>query len=171
MLIDDFSRADGRSALGTRWDGFSDRVMGGRSDLSAGYREHDGQRVLVLEGQVRLDNNGGFIQVRLPLSDERADFDAGAYRGLRVTARALRAGPYYVHLRSADNRRPWSYYRARLELSEDWQAVELPFANFEPQSLSQPLDPERLRSLAIVAYGEAFEAEIEVSRIEWIESP
>jgi len=33
LLIDDFSAE--QSALGTRWEGFSDRVMGGRSDLNA----------------------------------------------------------------------------------------------------------------------------------------
>jgi len=35
LLIDDFSREDGRSALGTEWRAFTDRVMGGVSRGSA----------------------------------------------------------------------------------------------------------------------------------------
>jgi hypothetical protein len=35
LLIDDFSRTDGRSALGTEWQTFTDHVMGGVSQGSA----------------------------------------------------------------------------------------------------------------------------------------
>ena len=169
MLIDDFS-AD-RSALGTGWQGFTDRVMGGRSDIQAGYREVDGRRVLAMAGQVRLDNNGGFIQVRLPLDARGRDFDAGDFQGLRIEVRAVRPGAYYLHLRSADTRRPWAYYRARLELSDQWSTLDVPWSSFEPRSLNRPLDPTRLRSVAVVAYGEAFEAELEIARISFSGSP
>lgn len=164
LLIDDFSRPDGRSALGTAWQGFSDRVMGGRSDLIAARMRDEHGDVLVLTGQVRLENNGGFIQVRLPLARSGA-FDARAYRAVQLRVRGL-PGPYYLHVRSADTRLPWQYYRAPIALTSDWQSVRVDFAGFEPQSVSAPLDLARLQSLAIVAYGEAFEARIEVARIE-----
>jgi len=169
MLIDDFS-AD-HSAMSTAWQGFTDRVMGGRSDMQAGYLEVDGRRVLAMAGQVRLDNNGGFIQVRLPLDSRGRVFDAGDFQGLQIEARAMKPGAYYLHLRSADTRRPWAYYRARLELSDQWSTLEVPWSAFEPRSLNRPLDPSRLRSVAVVAYGEAFEAELEVARISFSESP
>lgn len=165
-LIDDFS--DQRSALGTEWQGFTDRVMGGRSDMQAGYRQIDGRTVLGMRGQVRLDNNGGFIQARLPLDARGDSFDASSFAGLRIEVRALKPGAYYLHLRTADTRRPWAYYRARLDLGEGWTTLAVPWSAFEPQSLNRPLDPTRLRSLAVVAYGEAFEADIEVARIEWL---
>lgn len=166
VLIDDFSSK--RSALGTEWQGFTDRVMGGVSDMQAGYREVDGQTVLGIRGQVRLDNNGGFIQARLPLDADGRAFDAAAFGGLRIRARALKLGPYYLHLRTDDTRRPWQYYRARLDLTSEWTTLDLPWAAFEARSLRQPLDSARSRSVAVVAYGEAFEAEIEVARIEWL---
>ncbi|HMB37435.1 MAG TPA: CIA30 family protein, partial [Wenzhouxiangellaceae bacterium] len=68
LLLDDFSRSDGVSAIGTRWQDFSDRVMGGLSDMQAGIVETERGSVLRMSGQVRLENNGGFIQVRLPLA-------------------------------------------------------------------------------------------------------
>ena len=166
MLIDDFS--DQRSALGTEWQGFTDRVMGGLSVMQAGYREVDGQTVLGMRGQVRLENNGGFIQTRLPLDARDGSFDASGFAGIRISARALKPGAYYLHLRTADTRRPWAYYRARLDLAEDWTTLAVPWSAFEPQRLDRPLDQSRLRSLAVVAYGEAFEADVEVARIEWL---
>ncbi len=165
MLIDDFSSE--RSALGTAWQGFTDRVMGGLSDMQAGYRQDDGETVLAMAGQVRLENNGGFIQVRLPLEARGGLFDATGFDGLQVKARALKPGAYYLHLRTADTRRPWAYYRARLDLDSGWSTVELDWSDFEPRSLSRPLDASRLRSLAVVAYGEAFQAEVEVALISF----
>ncbi len=141
--------------------------MGGRLDLDAGYREVEGRPVLAMRGRVRLDNNGGFIQLRLPLDPGGALFDASGVAGLRVTARALEPGAYYLHLRSEDTRRPWAYYRARLNLSREWETLELPWSDFEARSLDQALNPERLRSVALVTYGEAFEADLDVARIEW----
>ncbi len=168
MLIDDFSGPEGRSTLGADWEVFSDRVMGGRSDVQVGYRQVDGVNVLFLRGRVRLDNNGGFIQTRLPLNERGRDFDASEFRAVRIEVRAVKPGAYYLHLRTADTRRPWAYYRARLNVTDEWSSLELPLGEFEPRNLDRPLDPSRLRSLAIVAYGEAFDADIEVRRIELI---
>ena len=164
MLIDDFSRGDGVSALGTRWQGFSDRVMGGRSDLSAALVEGESGPALAMSGRVRLDNNGGFIQVRLPLS-ATGPFDARAFRAIALRVRG-QPGAYYLHLRSRATRLPWQYYRAPLAVTADWETVEVPMDRFTPQSLSTPLDPASLQSLALVAYGEAFDAHLEVGRIE-----
>lgn len=164
LLIDDFSRSDGRSALGTAWQGFTDRVMGGRSDMRAGVVELDDGRALAMSGQVRLDNNGGFIQVRLPLAAS-GRFDASGYGAILLRVRG-EPGPYYLHLRSADTRLPWQYYRAPIAVSSDWQDLRIEFSAFTPEALRSPLDRSRLQSLAVVAYGEVFEAAIEVARVE-----
>ncbi|MBK5936830.1 CIA30 family protein [Halorhodospira halophila] len=164
-LLDDFTAADGRAAIGTAWQGFTDRVMGGRSDMHAGIVETDRGPALRLSGQVRLENNGGFIQSRLPLAPSGERFDASAWAGFGVTVRGT-PGPYYLHVRSADTRQPWQHYRAPLEVAEDWQEVVVPFTAFEPRGLQAALDPARLTSVAVVAYGEAFEARVEVARLE-----
>lgn len=167
MLIDDFASRDGQAAIGSQWRGFTDRVMGGRSDMQIGYREHGDAAVLHLRGQVRLDNNGGFIQARLPLRPDGGDFDASGYGGIAVRVRGA-PGPYYLHLRSRHTWRPWQYYRARIEVGPDWHDQVVPLTAFEPQAIRRALDLTALRTLGIVAYGEAFEADIEVARIELV---
>jgi len=170
LLLDDFSRSEGRSAIGTRWQGFTDRVMGGLSDMQAGTVETEQGTALRMSGSVRLENNGGFIQVRLPLSETGGTLDASRYDSVEVTARG-RPGAYYLHLRTPDSSRPWQYYRAPLEVSGEWSRITIDFDDFEGKSISGRPDFSRLRSIAVVAYGEAFDAEIEVARLALVQSP
>lgn len=167
LVIDDFSRADGRSAVGTRWRDFTDRVMGGRSDMQAGVVETGQGKALRMSGRVRLDNNGGFIQVRLPLAEDGNSLDASRFDGIEITARGA-PGAYYLHLRTPDSSRPWQYYRARLPVSEDWTTRAISFGDFEGKSISGRPDLSRLRSVAVVAYGEAFTADIEIVRLAFV---
>lgn len=165
FLLDDFMRNDGRASLGTRWEGFTDRVMGGRSDLQAGYIETGSGPALRMRGTVRLENNGGFVQVRLPLAEQGRTFDASGATAFVIEVRGA-PGPYYLHLRTPDTRRPWAYYRARLDVAEDWRRLVVPLSDFEPVSTRVPLDRSRLLSLGLVAYGEPFEADLVVRRLE-----
>jgi hypothetical protein len=167
LLVDDFSRTDGVSMLGTRWEGFTDRVMGGLSEMEVGFREGDEGRFLNMRGQVRLENRGGFIQARLPLDEDGGSFDARQWRGIGIRVRG-RPGAYFIHLRTSQNWMPWQYYRAPIVVSEDWQEQFIPFDAFEGRSTMRGMDPGALKSLAIVAYGEAFDADIDVARIELV---
>jgi hypothetical protein len=164
LLLDDFSRAGGVSAIGTRWEGFTDRVMGGVSDMRMEFAELPEGRVLRMRGTVRLENRGGFIQARLPLDAGGGAFNASDWDGVAVTARG-RPGPYYVHLRTRQNWMPWSYFRAPINVRTQWQDQFIPFTAFESKGASGRIDVRGLKSLAIVAYGEAFEADIEVAQI------
>ncbi|HEY7906088.1 MAG TPA: CIA30 family protein [Wenzhouxiangella sp.] len=164
LLIDDFQRGDGQSVFGTRWEGFSDRVMGGLSDLNLAYQRLPDDRLsLRLQGQVRLENNGGFIQARLPLDRAGKRFDASQWDGVRITARA-KPGAYYIHLRSRATWLPWQYYGARIPItsSQEWMTMDIPFSAFQGQSTRRALDVSSLKSIGVVAYGEAFEADMEV---------
>jgi hypothetical protein len=164
LLIDDFSQP-GRSALGTQWQGFTDRVMGGRSTIEAGYVERGDDVVLAMRGNVSLENNGGFVQVRLPLSRGTA-FDASAFSGIAVEVRGA-AGSYFVHLRTQRTRRPWQYFKAPVEISSEWSRVEIPFSSFEGEDVRGDLDTDGLFSLALVAGTREFFAEMEVRRVEF----
>jgi hypothetical protein len=117
-VLDDFNAAEGRAA-GREWQGFTDRVMGGRSEMRSGIREEEGLRFLRMEGNVSLENNGGFIQVRLPLSED-GGFDGTGYRGLYLRYRTGAEGRYYLHLRTAFNRFPWAHYAAPIPSSGQW---------------------------------------------------
>lgn len=165
LLIDDFQRDDGRSHLGTRWEGITDRVMGGRSDMELGYHESEAGAVLFLRGQVRLENRGGFIQARLPLDPAGGRFDASAWEGFYIKVRGT-PGPYYLHLRTRQNWLPWQHYRAPIEVRAAWQEQFVPFSAFEGRATWRTLDVSALTSVGVVAYGEAFEAAIEVARLE-----
>ncbi len=164
LLLDDFQSGDGQSVFGTRWSGFSDRVMGGLSDLNLGYqRLADDSLSLRLSGEVRLENNGGFIQARLPLDKNGTRLDVSEWTGVRVTARA-QPGAYYIHLRTRATWLPWQYYGAKIPVSgaQEWMTMDIPFSEFKGESTRRSLDVSSLKSIGIVAYGEAFTADIEV---------
>src|SRR6056297_293393 len=168
LLLDDFSRSDGISAIGTRWQDFTDRVMGGLSDMQAGIVETERGSVLRMSGQVRLENSGGFIQVRLPLAGAGETRDASRFDAVEITTRGV-PGAYYLHLRTPESSRPWQYYRAPLPVGEEWTTCTIPFSDFEGKSISGRPDFSRLRSIAIVAYGEAFDAKIELTRLALVQ--
>jgi hypothetical protein len=165
-LIDDFSREDNVSNLETQWRMFTDRVMGGVSDATYAFETVDGRRCIHLKGNVSLANNGGFIQVALPLERQGKLFDAARFNGVRIWARG-NGQTYAVHLRSKHTRLPWQYYGAKFEAGEEWQQIDLPFEAFKPENLRRQLDPGSLKRVAIVAIGQEFRADIAVSRIEF----
>lgn len=165
MTIDDFSREDGRSALGTEWRFFSDTVMGGVSRGASAREAIDGRPCLRLTGRVSLENNGGFIQVALPIEVSGKALDASGYAGVRLLVRGNGAR-YYVHLRTRSTRLPWQYYAAPFETTGSWTAVDVPFASFSPESLKAPLDVAHLKRLAIVAAKQAFDADVAVALVE-----
>ena len=164
MLIDDFSRADFVSAIGTRWTGVSDRVMGGVSEETVAYDEIGGRRCLRLTGEVSLENNGGFIQMALDLAPDGGLLDASAFSGLRLVVWG-NGEAYGAHLRTPDNVRPWQSYRSGFKAEPEWREVRLPFASFAPHRVEAPLDASRLRRLGLVAIGRAFRADLAVSEV------
>lgn len=162
-LIDDFSDPDGRSRLGTPWRLATDQVMGGISTARMQRRELDGRPALCLSGDVRLENNGGFVQVNLDLAPD-GTLDARQFQGVRLVARGNGAR-YHVHLKTSATRLPWQSYRAGFTAGPEWQEVQLPFARFEPHRLVPALDVARLRRLGIVAIGEAMQADICIAEV------
>lgn len=164
MLIDDFASKEGISALGTRWRGFTDRVMGGISDAAVTREVIEGRACVRLRGTVSLENNGGFIQVALPLSGRGQAYDAGKFKGIRFWARG-NGERYYLHLRNADTRLPWQYYYASFPTGKQWKLVEIPFSAFEPAALSGALDVRTLNSIGIVGAKKAFTADVAVAEL------
>ena len=164
MLIDDFAHNDLVSNLGTRWRGVSDQVMGGISEAAVTRDIIEDRPCLHLTGDVRLENNGGFIQAALDLAQTGESFDASTYTGLRLIVRG-NGEQYSVHLRTPENVRPWQSYRAQFTTGPDWATVDIPFAAFAPYRLDAPLDVTRLRRIGLVAIGRAFTADLAVSEL------
>jgi hypothetical protein len=170
LVIDDFTSADGSSQVGGYWQGFTDRVMGGRSDIQAGIIELDGRRVLRMEGDVTLENNGGFVQVRLPLDSGRNGISPENYRGIRIRYSVNRGSGFYVHLRTTGNRLPWAYFGALIpdaQAGAGEQVAEIPWEAFKGEMTAlKRLRPANLSSIAVVAAYEPGRVSIDVFHIE-----
>jgi hypothetical protein len=166
MLLDDFKTPDASSVLGTRWTPFSDRVMGGISDVKLAFEPVRGKSALHLTGRVKLENNGGFIQAALPLAANDGTLDARNYQGVRLLVSGT-PGTYVVHLRTSDNWLPWQHYSAPLPVSGTWQQVDVPFTAFSRSGWEVPkLALNKLKRLGLVAIKQAFDADLAVARIE-----
>jgi hypothetical protein len=163
LLIDDFAVAGEPSRLGTRWRLVTDGVMGGVSAGGLSLGQIDRRRALCLQGDVRLENNGGFVQAALDLAPEGV-FDASAYTGIRILVRG-NGEAYNLHLKTADLRLPWQSYRSTFQTAPEWREIRLPFSGFEPHRVAAPLDTRGLRSLGLVAIGRAFAAELCVAEV------
>lgn len=164
-LLDDFSREDGCSLFGTEWLIFSDQVMGGCSEVQVRREQDAGGPFLTLEGEVRLENQGGFIQLALPLVHSRYLFDARHFRGVYLQVRAWQHQGWYIHLRTKELSMPWQHYRAAFYPDRDWSTCEIPFELFYPVSTVHPLNLERLTRIGIVAEQNAFQPHLELRAI------
>jgi peptide methionine sulfoxide reductase msrA/msrB len=164
MLIDDFSLGSLNKRPRARWEFISDRVMGGASTGKIEFKKLDGRSCLHLTGSVFLDNNGGFIQARVGLSSKRRDLNAHTFKGISLRAKG-NGQPYAIHLRTADTRRSWQFYQASFPTDGKWREIKIPFTLFTPKSLKSPLNTKALKSIAIVAIGREFSADILVDEI------
>jgi hypothetical protein len=148
LMIDDFRDP-------ARWRFFTDQVMGGVS--TGNVRVADG--VLRLTGDVSTANRGGFIQARLDLP-EGLSTDAAAFV---LSVRGNGAG-YFLHVRTRGTLLPWQYYQAPFATGPDWTEVRVLFADFQPSGglLRGTLRPQDIRSVAVVAYGRDYRADVEL---------
>jgi monofunctional biosynthetic peptidoglycan transglycosylase len=119
MLIFDFSEPEAVSA----WYSIGDRVMGG---VSSG-RMHQGEGFAVFEGEVSLENNGGFFSVR---SEPRA-LDLSDHDGIALKVRG--DGQRYKIGLKTDSGFDGIVYRAGITPPAGaWTTLRVPFEEFEP---------------------------------------
>jgi len=163
LMIDDRRTGNYRAPSGTTWRLISDAVMGGISDGQLTLDNVENRNCLRLRGDVRLENNGGFVQAALDVKDTGAA-DASAYQGLLLEVYG-NDQDYNVHLRTNDVWLPWQSYRATFTAPVGWQTLRLPFAGFRGYRIGTALDLEHLERIGIVAIGRAFTADLCVARI------
>ena len=99
--IDDLSRDMPLSAIGTRWQLFTDRVMGGVSNGTMVRETVEGRPAIRMRGDVSLENNGGFVQIALDLAPDGRAVDVSAWSGLELDVFG-NGEEYSVHLRTSD---------------------------------------------------------------------
>ena len=166
MIIDDFSDPNHISSLGTQWRVVTDRVMGGVSEARYAFDRDEFFKYMHMQGNVSLENNGGFVQMALALSDTSQGRDVGGYSGIRLWVKG-NGERYYVHLKNKQTVFPWQYYAASFATSEDWKQVEIPFEQFEPQALENDLRLDTLTRIAIVGAKKAGPVDLYVGPIEF----
>lgn len=166
-VIDDLSEPEPRARNGAAWELIADTVMGGRSEGRAERMTLGGRTAIRMTGRVRLENNGGFLQIALNLAADGTPVDAGGWDGIAIDVLGDDE-TYGLHLRTADVRRPWQSYRHSFTApSHAWTTHALPFDAFTPHRIDAPLDRTRLKRIGIVAIGRAFAPDVAVGGIRF----
>jgi len=164
VIIDEAGTQSPRALNGATWEVVTDTVMGGLSRASLRAAIVAGRHALHLEGDVRLENGGGFVQCALDLASPGMAFDASGHAGIEVTV--LGNGELYgLHLRTTANRQPWESWRQSFTATGTWQTLRLPFTGFLPHRCAGVLDLARLRRVGLVGIGRAFRADVALNRI------
>lgn len=163
LILDDRSSGTLFATNGAYWRVIADTVMGGESTGQLTQTVMEGRNCLRLTGQVSLENNGGFVQASLDLS-ESGLLDASDYAGIEIEVYG-NGEMYNLHLRTDDTRIVWQSYRASFQAQPTWLVIRLPFENFQPHRIEKPLDKRKLRRLGVVAIGRAMQADVCVARL------
>ena len=163
FIIDDRRSGSLDATLGTSWRMVTDGVMGGVSSGTLTLASIDKRDCLRLQGDVRLENNGGFVQAALDI-EKTAAADASAYTGIVIDVYGNNEA-YNLHLRTDDLWLPWQSYRATFQAPASWQTVQLPFAEFSPYKTKKALDLSGLERIGVLAIGRAFTADLCIGRV------
>ena len=164
IIIDDFSSSPTTKTPAKEWEFITDGVMGGLSTGKTEFAKLDGRSHMHMTGNVSLENNGGFIQVRLNLNHREKYFNAASFDGIKLNAKG-NSEEYAIHFRTADTLLPWQYYQASFKTDGTWQTIKIPFEEFIPFALNQPLDTSRLKTIAVAAIKKEIQADIYIDDI------
>ena len=165
-IIDDLSSQAPAASIGTSWQLFTDQVMGGVSTGTMSREVVGGRLAIRMRGDVRLENNGGFVQMALDLSPDSGVVDASAWSGIEIDLYGDDQD-YGMHLRTSDLTRPWQSYRQSFRALPKWQTIRLPCAGFSAYRTEIPLDLRRLRRLGLAAIGRAFSADLAIGGLRF----
>uniref|UniRef100_A0A7S0UNR5 NADH:ubiquinone oxidoreductase intermediate-associated protein 30 domain-containing protein n=1 Tax=Pseudo-nitzschia delicatissima TaxID=44447 RepID=A0A7S0UNR5_9STRA len=177
--IDDLTESFPITSSGTVWAGVTDKVMGGKSSGHLVREDFQGRLCNVLTANVRLANDGGFVQMVTDLALDPAmsnTVDASQYDGLEFEA-------YYegdsdkenfnVHLKDRNCNRQFSSYRATFELPEgEWTTVRLPWSRFDGfgwGAVENLLDTRAIRRIGLVAIGKEMDVSLALSSIRFLQ--
>jgi hypothetical protein len=163
FTIDDRTTNDFRAVSGNIWYLVTDGVMGGMSKGRLSLATVENRPCLRMQGNVSLENNGGFIQIALDLSDDILKY-AQNFTGVLLEVYGNNE-QYNLHLRTQDITLPWQSYRTTFTATPEWKTLHLPFAEFIPYRIDKALDISRLRRIGIVAIGHAFHADLCLGKI------
>jgi len=164
LIIDDRTSGSYRSNLGTEWQLVTDQVMGGVSDGELTLDNYNKRNCLRMRGDVSTENNGGFVQIALPMS-EQDDFDATDYTGIELEV-AGNNEPYNIHIRTSGLWFPWQSYRFTFQATTDWNTLRFPFTEIKPYKTNKSFQQHRLMRIGMVGIGRDFQASLCVASVK-----
>ena len=163
LIIDDRKTGDLRATSGNKWNLVTDGVMGGVSEGQLTVNMIEKRPCLRMRGDVSLENNGGFVQIALNLSDEVIQ-NIPEYSGVLVEVYG-NSEQYNIHLRTEDIWLPWQSYRATFTAVPEWKTLYVPFTEFTPYRINKALDTSRLKRIGFVAIGRKFNADLCIGKV------
>ena len=148
------------------WNYVADTVMGGISTGGVEFKTIEGEAIAVLTGNVTTENNGGFIQIRRDL--RRIDLDNA--NSIKLIAKGNNQ-KYFVFLRTTGTKLPWQYYQSEFTVNENFNKFILPINEFKKSGMlmSNKINPKKITSIGIVAFGRDHYANISIKELEFIE--
>ena len=158
MFKDNFSNNE-------QWRYIADDVMGGVSAGNVEYKIDEDDVIAVLKGNVSTENNGGFIQIRRDLKDINLE----NANSVKIVAKG-NSQKYYIFLRTTGTILPWQYYASEFTVNESFNEFVLPINNFEKSGflLAKNINPKKITSIGIVAFGRDHLAELYIKEIEFL---
>ena len=148
------------TASQTNWLMVSDQVMGGKSQGSIQMTEAG----VTMQGQVSLENNGGFLQIQWPISNSVPASDLQNYRGVFIEWCAQQNETLELLLKSTQLWMPWQSYRYKANVTTQWQTIYVPFEAFEPFRTRTALKPQRITKFAVLAGGKAISVNVTIRK-------
>ena len=164
MILDNLE-TPGISSQGQNWAFFTDGVMGGLSQGKAIISKVNDVNCYHMTGDVTTENNGGFIQIRMSLDKIKLD----KAKSIKLIAKGNNQ-KYFVHLRTTGTLLPWQYYQAEFIVEENFKEFILPIEDFKKSGslMLKKVNPKKITSIGLVAYGRDHEAELTIKEIEFI---
>ena len=157
QLIDVYHSAQHASSP---WSLISDQVMGGVSSAIQHQEQRDNSSCTCLVGRTSLDNNGGFVQIKLDIEPSELSAD---YKGLFIELTG-NAHDYNLHVKTAQLTRPWQSFRYTLSVGPQWTRFVVPFEQLLAHRTEAELQPAEIKSVAVVAIGQEFDVDVCVRR-------
>ena len=149
---------------GAGWRGFSDRVMGGISNVDLKSADIAGKQCIRMRGDVTRESNGGFIQMALYFGRNYEELNGSDYKGIEVLVYGNNED-YNLHVRTADCGWHDQSYRATFFAEPSWQRLRFAWSDFQPNRLAEPLDSSSLQRIAVLGWMREFKADVALAEI------
>ena len=165
MILDNLE-TPGISSQGQNWSFFSDGVMGGLYEGKAIISKVNDINCYHMTGDVTTENNGGFIQIRRELKN----IDLSRAKSIRLYAKGNNE-KYFIFLRTTGTILPWQYYSHEFTVNEEYNEFIMQIQDFKKSGslLAKQINPKKITSIGIVAYGRDHYAELYVKELEFLE--